>query len=62
MKISNYDKIYKAIQSISISHVVAIHDESSFYVFKTFNGKWNKVNFLFINELAGLPKENCSFL
>ena len=58
---TNFDKIFKTIESLENSHIIYLHCEAKGYVYKTFNGEWKRSGFEFINYIAGLgDKKNYS--
>ena len=62
-KESNYDKIHKAIERLTKSHVVSVQDEAKGYAYKLFkNNKWGIVDFSLINDLALLGNADRSLL
>ena len=51
---SNTDKIWKAIESLSNKFINALHGEAGGYAFRYLDGTWKTADFNFINDLAGL--------
>lgn len=58
---SNYDKVFKAIEFITNSHIVMIHDESKGYAYKRFKDEsWGVLSYSLVNTFAGLgAKKEC---
>ena len=52
--ISDFDRVWKAIETISGKHIVSLVDESNKYCFKYFNGKIGTIDMEFANGFAGL--------
>lgn len=61
-KVSNFDRIFLAIERLTGKFLVSLHDEATGYCFKTFDGNWSTVDFDFANGLAGLGNQNTSLL
>ena len=62
-KLTNFDKIFKAVEILTGRHIVFIHGEGSNYAFKYFDTqKWDTAKYYFINDLAGLSSSNDNLL
>ena len=59
---TNYDKIFKAIENKIHSNICLLHDESKGYAFKTLKNEWFVIPFDFCNDAAGLGYINRSLL
>lgn len=52
--LTNYDRVFIALQRLTNKHVVFIHGEAKGYAFKTFDGEWHTIGYGFANDMAGL--------
>lgn len=60
--VSNFDKIFTALERLTGSFLLNLHDEAGGYCFKKYSGEWETVSFDFANGLAGLGNHNRSLL
>jgi hypothetical protein len=61
-RLSNLDKIWLSIESISNRYITALHSEANGYCFKYNDGTWKTAPFDFINSISGLGDINLDLI
>ena len=61
-KLSDFDKIWLAIERKIHCNINALHEEAKNYAFRTLDGQWHTIYIPFANDAAGLGYIDRSFL